>query len=227
MTNVIRLSSVGRNPLSARTPVSVPVLAEQPSLGGPADELTDERARHPGDGSDAANSLSTPTCSSTAMIASHVRRSLRLSPEPSSSSTPSSGTCHAASVFQISCNPATRVPSPRTANPISFTSSSAVLLSLVCNSSSTTSASGAESTPPSTVTDPSAGAAPLRLRPVTAMLRACSNRMNWRAADWFGLNPIVLSANVRPSLTISASYGPASVPSTCSAPHDGTTNSSS
>ena len=87
-----------------------------------------------------------------------------------------------------------------------------MLLSLVCNSSSTTSDSGAESTPPRTATDPSAGATPLRLRPVTAMFRACSNRMNWRAADWLGLNPIVLSANVRPSLTISASYGPASAP---------------
>ena len=161
------------------------------------------------------------------MIALHVSRSLRLSPEPSSSATPSSGTCQAPSVFQISCNPATRVPSPRPASPISFTSNSAVLLSLVCSSSSTTSARGAESTAPSTATDSSAGATPLRLRPVTAMLRACSNRMNCRAADWFGLKPIVLSANVRPSLTISASYGPASVPSTWSGPHDGTANSSS
>src|SRR5205085_17587 len=69
-----------------------------------------------------------PLWATTSMRAWHVRRFPRSRPEPSTSVMPSIGTPQPCNRWLITPRPATVVPSSAAAAPISFTSSSAVLL---------------------------------------------------------------------------------------------------
>ena len=124
----------------------------------------------------------------------------------------------------IAARPASRVPWRWRDSPISLTSSSAVLLSLLASISWTTSLSGSDWIDASSV--PSAGAWPTPAPPDTTTPRSASRRTNSRAAASLGSSDRNSSPSTRESFAISASYGPPSNPAT-PAPQPGAKNSSS
>ena len=126
-----------------------------------------------------------------AASARHVIRFERLSPEPSLQFAPRPvRTPHPASVDRIVSSPDCQVPDPDETYPISLTSISAVLLSLVWSNSTSTSVSGRD-----VDRGERAGVAARGLRvqlagaPAILIPLATSRSYKIRAAERFGLSP--------------------------------------
>ncbi len=142
----------------------------------------------------------------------HVARLSGLNPDPSANTIGDVSTDHSARVRSITASPASRVPAPLSSKPSSFTTISAVLLSLLPSISPTMSDSGADSM--AATSTAVAGAVPATAVPATETPRSLSMRTNSWAAPSAGSFAFNGSRSTRESLAMRASYGPASSPAT-------------
>ncbi len=202
---------------------SEPVLAvSAPSTSEPMNSAVSVPVR-PATGSESASGEPARR-SRSATRKAHVSRFSLLNPDASTRRTPSIGRPHPRSVASTTLRPPATVPSPLSATPSSLSNISAVSSSLVMSISRTTLSIGTDWTEASTPSP--SPAVPVSHPCDTLTPRLFNKRTNSRAAARLGSLCRPERPSTRASLTMSASYGPASTPATPS-PHDGISHSSS
>ena len=171
-------------PERAFAPVSVPVLAWRRSLAVVSASRSRSVPVCPAIAKPLPNTPKPPSRSRIDVSSAHVARLPRSSPEPSTITSPSMAKPISCNVVCTTCAPASLVPADSFCKPISFSISSAVLLSLFVSISSTMAVNGAEFM--LAITGRSTDAVPTFALPRTTIPRSLSKRKNSCAADSAG-----------------------------------------